>query len=432
MYLGDCILGANVDLAFTTVNTSGAPTQLAGSPAVAAYADNGTTEITAGITLTVDFDARTGLNHVRVAATSGNGYAAGSVYQLVITAGTVGGTSVVGYVVGSFSIEKRNGNVSHFGGTAGTFASGRPEVNTSHWGGTAVASAVILAAANIASNAFTAAKFASGAFDAVWERATSALTTAGTIGKLLVDNINATISSRAAATLFTGITSVAEWLGLIAGKQTGNSTARTEIRATGAGSGTFDETTDSQEAIRDRGDTAWTTATGFSTHSAADVWAVATRTLTAFDASFKTGYALSAAGIQAIWDALTSALTTASSIGKLLVDNINATISSRSTLSEANVRTAVGLASANLDTQLDALPTATENADALLARDIGSGSNAGSLNERTVRSALRFNRNKFTISGGTLTVYREDDTTVAFTAVITQTAGDPVSASDPA
>lgn len=47
--------------------------------------------------------------------------------------------------------------------------------------------------------------------------------------------------------------------------------------------------------------------------------------------SDKTGYALSSAGVQAIWDALTSALTTASSIGKLLVDNINATISSRST-----------------------------------------------------------------------------------------------------
>jgi len=43
----------------------------------------------------------------------------------------------------------------------------------------------------------------------------------------------------------------------------------------------------------------------------------------------KTGYALSSAGVQAIWDALTSALTTVSSIGKLLVDNINATISSR-------------------------------------------------------------------------------------------------------
>lgn len=35
--------------------------------------------------------------------------------------------------------------------------------------------------------------------------------------------------------------------------------------------GTFDASTDSVEAIRDRGDTAWPTATGFSTHSAADV-----------------------------------------------------------------------------------------------------------------------------------------------------------------
>ena len=45
--------------------------------------------------------------------------------------------------------------------------------------------------------------------------------------------------------------------------------------------------------------------------------------------SDKTGFSLSSAGIQAIWDALTSALTTVGSIGKLLVDNINATISSR-------------------------------------------------------------------------------------------------------
>lgn len=53
------------------------------------------------------------------------------------------------------------------------------------------------------------------------------------------------------ATVLSGITSLAEWLGLLAGKQTGNATARTEIRATGAGSGSFDETTDSLEAIRD-------------------------------------------------------------------------------------------------------------------------------------------------------------------------------------
>jgi hypothetical protein len=43
----------------------------------------------------------------------------------------------------------------------------------------------------------------------------------------------------------------------------------------------------------------------------------------------KTGYALSSAGVQAIWDALTSALTTVGSIGKLIVTNLDALISSR-------------------------------------------------------------------------------------------------------
>lgn len=44
---------------------------------------------------------------------------------------------------------------------------------------------------------------------------------------------------------------------------------------------TYTQTTDSLEALRDQGDAAWITATGFSTHSASDVWAVGTRILTA-------------------------------------------------------------------------------------------------------------------------------------------------------
>lgn len=80
-----------------------------------------------------------------------------------------------------------------------------------------------------------------------------------------------TLLSRIPSGLFTGITSLAQWLGLLACKQTGNATALTEIKATGAGSGTYDPTTDSQEAIRDRGDAAWPTATGFSTLDEAGV-----------------------------------------------------------------------------------------------------------------------------------------------------------------
>lgn len=109
MYLGDIRLGETLDCKFTTRRFStGAPFTLAGTPAVSAYVGNSTTEITAGITLTVDFDTRTGLNHVRVVATSGNGFATATNVQLVITAGTVDSVSVVGEVIGEFSIENRS------------------------------------------------------------------------------------------------------------------------------------------------------------------------------------------------------------------------------------------------------------------------------------------------------------------------------------
>lgn len=104
-----------------------------------------------------------------------------------------------------------------------------------------------------------------------------------------VDSNVDTLLTRITSTLFSGITSLAEWLGMIAGKQAGDATALTEIRGTGAGSGAFDPTTDSGEALRDRGDAAWITATGFSTHSAADVWAAGTRTLTGTQAFNLTG-----------------------------------------------------------------------------------------------------------------------------------------------
>jgi hypothetical protein len=69
-------------------------------------------------------------------------------------------------------------------------------------------------------------------------------------------NVTALVT-RIPATLFAGITSLANWLGAIAGK-TADSTTRTQINATAAGAN-FNETTDSLEAIRDRGDAAWIT-----------------------------------------------------------------------------------------------------------------------------------------------------------------------------
>ena len=104
----DYALGTTFDVKFTTRQTTGAPFTLAGTPVISAYPDNSLTQLTAGITLTVDFDGVTGLHNVRVVATSGNGYAAGSNYALVITTGTVNSVSVVGEVVAEFSLEAQS------------------------------------------------------------------------------------------------------------------------------------------------------------------------------------------------------------------------------------------------------------------------------------------------------------------------------------
>lgn len=108
---------------------------------------------------------------------------------------------------------------------------------------------------------------------------------------------------------------------------------------------------------------------------------------------------------------------------------LDSAVAGMNDLSAAEVRSAVGLASANLDTQLAALPTAVENADALLTRDMSAPTGEAA---RSVLNAMRFLRNKWSLSGTTLTVYEEDDTTVAFTATVSTTAdADSVTGADP-
>lgn len=106
-YIGDMILGQTFDTKFCTVQSTGAPTTLAGTPVVSNYVGNSTTQITSGITLTADFDSVTGLNNVRVVATAANGYTQMSDNQLVITTGTVNSVSAIGYVVAEYSIQNR-------------------------------------------------------------------------------------------------------------------------------------------------------------------------------------------------------------------------------------------------------------------------------------------------------------------------------------
>jgi len=108
MSLGDFDSSAVIYFKFTTFRPStGAPFTLAGTPALSVYKDNSTTQTTTGVTLTVDFDSVTGLNHVAVdTSADGTFYAAGSFFDVVITTGTVDSVSAVGVVVGRFTLRK--------------------------------------------------------------------------------------------------------------------------------------------------------------------------------------------------------------------------------------------------------------------------------------------------------------------------------------
>lgn len=175
-YIGDFLADQTFDMKFTTVTTTGAPTTLAGSPVISVYADNSVTQITAGITLTVDFDGVTGLNNVHIVATVANGYSSGSNYQIVITTGTVGGTSVVGYVVGQFSILLRTiGELPSSIIAASNFAAGAIDANAI--ASNAITSAKIAAGAitatGIATGAIDADALASDAVDEIWAKAAS-------------------------------------------------------------------------------------------------------------------------------------------------------------------------------------------------------------------------------------------------------------------
>lgn len=102
----DITLGDTIYPRFTTrAFATGIPTTLAGTPVLSVYEENNLTQITTGVSVTVDYDSVTGLNQATIVATSGNGYESGKSYDLVITTGTVGGVSVVGEVVGSFTVE---------------------------------------------------------------------------------------------------------------------------------------------------------------------------------------------------------------------------------------------------------------------------------------------------------------------------------------
>ncbi len=476
----------------------------------------------------------------------------------------------------------------------------------------------------ITSNWLTAAGIASGALNgkgdwnigktgyalssagvqAIWDALTSALTTVGSIGKRIADNLDLTVSSRASQTSLdtlagdtsTGITAIKNQtdqftfstggvdanVAAIGGDTTpagnlqidydgtGYNKTNSEIFAVttlpslesvlslyfsaltrkdaglagdiasvfttinqdyGSGAGAYDNTTDSVEAIRDRGDAAWTGGGGLSAQDVRDAMTLATAEIpAALSIDDMLTNITNAASIYpnllatGVIDALTSqtefdldsngspnddayigrviVITAAANARQKAVGVVRTYTAATKTielegdpgiftmaagdlydilafgdaLTAQQVRDALKLAptagspaAGSVDTHLDDIEADTQNIQSRIPASLVSGrmdSDVGSIQTnaitgtsissgaqetiadailkrdwtavtgeaaRSVLNALRFLRNKWSVSGSTLTVTKENDSTAAWTATVTtDAAADPVTGSDPA
>jgi hypothetical protein len=426
-------------------------------------------------------------------------------------------------------------NVVNYGGSAGTFSGGRPEVklgNVAHGGAaatlalggaggytgaitgsitgnlsgsvgsvtgavgsvTGAVGSVTGSVGSIATGGIAAASFAAGAIDAaaiaadaigaselaadavaeiadaVWDEVQSGHTSAGTFGKYLDAQVSAAASPPSAASIADAV-----WDEAISGHLTAGSTGNALNAAGSAGdpwSTSLPGAYGAGTAGKLIGDNINATISSRSSHSAADVWAAATRTLTTLS-----GLTVDANLVTILGDAVTTSTDPINanvvqiSGDSTAADNLESacdgtgynvgagqiTVANGGGLDAAGVRAAVGLATANLDTQLGAIddyidtevaaikaktdmipaspaatgdiPTTAAIADKVLGRSIAGGADGG----RTVKQALQSLRNKTVISGGTLTVYAEDDTASSWTAAVTtDAAADPITGVDPA
>lgn len=103
------------------------------------------------------------------------------------------------------------------------------------------------------------------------------------------------------------------------------------------------------------------------------------------------------------------------------------------TASTVSDKTGYSIATGGIGSGATAAAELNNIADGILDRVLSAGTDSGGNNTtaRTVRQALRALRNKVNIAAGTMTVYKEDDTTSSWTSAITTTAGNPVTTSDP-
>jgi hypothetical protein len=324
----------------------------------------------------IDFDGITGIHGFSLDLsdnTDSGFYAVGSWYWVVVSAVTVD-SQTVNFVAAVFRIGPAESvagypkaDVSHFGGSAGTFSGGRPEVNASHAAGTAWNSGAI-GANTLAADTLTAAKVAAD----VTTELQAGLATAADLAtaNAVLAKLDDTLEDDSGTFRFTA--------NALEESPTGGSAPTASAIA---------------DEVQTRTIAAVTVVNGLAAN-------VITAAATAADFTTE----------------IQSGLATAAAVADLPTN--------------AELATALAAADDAVLSAIDAVPTATENADALLNRDMSAVSDT---NSRSPLNALRFLRNKWSIAGTDLTVTKENDSTAAWTATVTAAPGaDPISGSDPA
>lgn len=313
-----------------------------------------------------------------------------------------------------------------------------------------VRTAVGLASANLDTQLAALPTAAENA-DAIWDEEATGHQTQGTFGQAIGDpgadtdtifglvntNLNATVSSRASQTSVDDLPTNSELATALAAADDAilaaiallNDLSEADVRtAVGLASANLDTQLGTLPTAAENADAVWDEA--LADHLGAG----------------STGEALNAAGAAGDpWSTALPGAYGAGTAGKIIGENLNATVSSRATQisvddlpTNAELATALAAADDAILAAIAALndlsaaevtaavPTAVQNADALLKRDWNSVSGEAT---RSALNALRFIRNRFStvVTPGSVTVYKEDDTTVAFTkSLTTDAAAEPI------
>jgi hypothetical protein len=111
-YHGEWPVGSTAIFWLFSSTLNGVPTTLAGSPAVSVY-KNSLTERAEASAFTGDYDGLVGLNQILLdTSASSSFYAGDNFFDVIFTAGTLGGFSLVGRSAGSFSLTTRMSDIN--------------------------------------------------------------------------------------------------------------------------------------------------------------------------------------------------------------------------------------------------------------------------------------------------------------------------------